>query len=372
MRGVQRLVATALLLALTSCSSATRTPSEEPASTPPEPDTAAATPDEPTTSPEPREQPPLTELFIVGDIMLGRRVAVPDAPVSPLRFFADRIDSADLAVGNLESTLNDEGQPQQDPVTDSFAAPPGTLAGLERLGFDAMSLANNHTGDFGEAMLLDTVRRFADRRIEAFGAGANLAAASRPAVLTHEGVRFGFVGFNAIGETPQAGPDTPGALSVRMPPRTGPLQRADLDHVLGVVRRLEQRVDVVVALPHWGTQYTHAAEPIQSQVGRELVRAGADLVVGGHPHWVQGLEPVGDAVIAHSLGNFVFDMDFSEQTMEGATLTARFRGDRLVGVELGPYRMDPADFAPRPVRGDAAAAILADVSAHSRGRFARR
>ena len=69
------------------------------------------------------------------------------------------------------------------------------------------------------------------------------------------------------------------------------------------------------------------------------MRAGADLVVGGHPHVVQGLEPVGEAVVAHSLGNFVFDMDFLDDTMEGVTLAATFRGDRLVDVELGPYRM---------------------------------
>ena len=313
-----------------------------------------------------RERPPTTRLLVVGDIMLGRGVSVPEAPVSPLRHMAPRIRAADLAVGNLESTLSDAGPPQQG--GDSFAAPAGTLPGLERLGFDAMSLANNHLGDFGVRVMLDAVDRFRASRISPFGAGADLAAASRPAVLEHEGVRFGLVGFNAIGETPMATPRSPGALSVRMPPRTGPLLRADLDHVRSVVSRLDRRVDVVVVIPHWGDQYTHAAEPVQSYVGRALVRAGADLVVGGHPHWVQGLEPVGDAVIAHSLGNFVFDMDFSRQTMEGVTLTATFRGDRLVDVELGPYRMG-ADFAPRPATGAAAEAILADVRAHSRGRF---
>jgi poly-gamma-glutamate capsule biosynthesis protein CapA/YwtB (metallophosphatase superfamily) len=90
--------------------------------------------------------------------------------------------------------------------------------------------------------------------------------------------------------------------------------------------------------------------------------------VGGHPHWVQGLEPVGRAVVAHSLGNLVFDMDFMEQTMEGVTLTATFRDDRLVEVELEPYRMG-ADFAPRPLRGAGAAAVLADVRAHHVGRY---
>ncbi|GAA1475785.1 hypothetical protein GCM10009623_02310 [Nocardioides aestuarii] len=327
-------------------------------------ESSAPRPSEPTADP-----PVVTRLLVVGDLMLGRRVAAanPGRPVRPLRHLAPSIRRADIAVGNLESTLDDDGPPQQG--DDSFAAPPGTLRGLESVGFDAMSLANNHTGDYGPAMLLDTVEELRDSRIAGFGAGPDRAAASRPAVVEHDGIRFGFLGFNAIGETPMAGARSPGALSVRMPIRTAPeIVRADLDHVLGVVRRLDRRVDVVVVLPHWGDQYTHEALPVQSTVGRALVGAGADLVVGGHPHWVQGLESVGAAVIAHSLGNAVFDMDFMEQTMEGVTLTATFRDDRLVDVALDPYRMD-ADFAPRPLRGAAGAAVLADVRAHHVGRY---
>ena len=116
-------------------------------------------------------------------------------------------------------------------------------------------------------------------------------------------------------------------------------------------------------MPHWGTQYTHHVEPIQRRVGRLLVDAGADLVVGGHPHWVQPMERYRGAVIAYSLGNFVFDMDFMDQTMEGVALTATFRGDRLRGVRLTPYRMD-SRFAPRPVHGAVARDILAQAGVH--------
>ncbi len=356
-----RVAGSVLLLALVAgCEGAGSPPDAAP------PRTAPPLTDAPP-APTLQREPVRTRLLVVGDLMFGRRVADPARPVHALRFLAPRIRAADLAVGNLESTLSDAGVPQQ-PGDDSFAAPPGTLAGLDRLGFDALSLANNHTGDFGVPAMLESVRRFRTSGVTGFGAGRDLAAAGRAAVLEHEGVKFGFLGFNAIGETPRATPTTPGALSIRMPPRTGPLQRADLAHVTGLVRDLASRVDVVVVLPHWGTQYTHVAEPVQSVVGRALVRAGADLVVGGHPHWVQGLERVGDAVIAHSLGNAVFDMDFMEQTMEGVTLTATFRDDRLVDVVLGPYRLG-ADFAPRPVRGQAAAGILADVRAHHVGRY---
>ncbi|RYP87689.1 CapA family protein [Nocardioides guangzhouensis] len=311
--------------------------------------------------------PTVTRLTVGGDVMLARGVtaAHPGDPTRALRPLARRLGQADLAVANLESTLSVAGAPTQG--GDSFGAP-GVLDGLRDLGLDALSLANNHTGDFGERALLATIAAFGGSGVRAFGAGRDRRAAGRAAVLVRNGVRFGFLGFNAIGETPAAAPGVAGALSVRMPPRTGPLDRGDLRHLLGLVRDLDRRVDVVVVLPHWGTQYTHVAGPVQRAVGRRVVAAGADLVVGGHPHWVQGLDRVGDAVLAHSLGNLVFDMDFMEQTMEGVLLEATFWGDRLVAVTLAPYRMD-AGFSPRPVPGPD---VLADVWRHSTGPFALR
>jgi 2',3'-cyclic-nucleotide 2'-phosphodiesterase (5'-nucleotidase family) len=141
--------------------------------------------------------------------------------------------------------------------------------------------------------------------------------------------------------------------------------------VLQAVRGLGRRVDVVVVLPHWGTQYTHAPEPVQRLVGRRLVDAGADLVVGGHPHWVQSVERHRGTPIAHSLGNFVFDMDFMVQTQQGVVLEATYWGDELKGLTLVPYRMD-ASFAPRPAGREEAADILGDVWSTSTGPFSAR
>ena len=309
-------------------------------------------------------RPPVpTTLTVVGDLMLDRGVRDPAAALAPM---SGRLRTADLTVGNLESTLSDDGPARQG--DDSFAADPGVLDPLSRAGFDALSLANNHTGDYGVRALLRTLRLFGSGPITSFGAGRDLRSAGRAAVLESHGTRFGFLGFNAIGETPRATRARAGALSVRMPPRTGPLVRADLDHVSALVRRLAARVDVVVVMPHWGTQYTHAAEPVQRHVARVLVGAGADLVVGGHPHWVQGLDVVRGSLVAHSLGNFVFDMDFMPQTQQGVLLETTYWGDRLVAVDLVPYRMG-AGFAPRVVAGRAGAEILGDVWENSSGPF---
>jgi poly-gamma-glutamate capsule biosynthesis protein CapA/YwtB (metallophosphatase superfamily) len=293
----------------------------------------------------------VTRMTVVGDIMLGRRVT--GQPV--LRPTSDRLAAADITVGNLESTLSDAGAPTQG--GDSFHAPQEVRRDLRLAGFDAIGLANNHAGDYGEQALVDTVGLLRAGGLATFGAGRDLAEAREPVVVERHGVRFGFTGFNAIGETPEAAPGRSGALSVSMPPRTGPLDRRELGRVLDDVRRLARRVDAVVVLPHWGEQYTHRPWPVQRRVARALVRAGADLVVGGHPHWVQGAEQVGDALVVHSLGNFVFDMDFMPQTMEGLVLEATFSGGRVVAARFVPYRMD-AGFAPHVVPLAAAGSIL--------------
>jgi hypothetical protein len=309
-----------------------------------------------------RDREDATTLVVTGDLMLVRGVPDAAAALAPMRRL---LRAADLTVGNLESTLSTDGEPQQG--GDSFGGSPALLPVLANAGFDALSLGNNHTGDYGVRALRQTVESVQQSRIRPFGAGDDVAEAARPAVLEADGTTYAFLGFNAIGETPMATERGPGALSVRMPPRTGPLVEADLARVERAVRRAGRRADVVVVLPHWGTQYTHVPEPVQRTVARRLVAAGADLVVGGHPHWVQGVDSVGGVPVLHSLGNFVFDMDRMPETMEGVVLEATFWGAELKAVRLLPYRMDYDTFAPRRVSG---AHVLADVWSTSTGPFA--
>jgi poly-gamma-glutamate capsule biosynthesis protein CapA/YwtB (metallophosphatase superfamily) len=314
--------------------------------------------------------PEVTTVTVTGDVMLGRRVgdrlAALGDPAAALRPMARRLASADLTVGNLESTLSKAGAPRQG--GDSFGSAPSVRQGLRLAGYDVLSLANNHTGDYGRRALLDTVERVRAGGFAAVGAGPDLASAMEPVVVERNGVRFGIVAFDAIGETPAAGPSRPGALRLRMQPRTGTLVPADLDRVTGIVRGLRTMadpVDVVLVLPHWGTQYSHRTVRDQRVVARALVDAGADLVVGGHPHWVQGMEAVGSGLIAYSLGNFVFDMDFSRKTQEGTVLELTFWGTELKGARQVPVVIGP-DFAPRVASGPRGDAILRDVWAASR------
>jgi poly-gamma-glutamate synthesis protein (capsule biosynthesis protein) len=302
---------------------------------------------------------PVVTAAAVGDLMLGRRVGRAMAAAGDfsavLRPTALRLADADLTVGNLENTLSRAGAPRQG--YDSFGADPRAVRGLRLAGFDVLSLANNHVGDYGPQALVETVRLLRDAGLAAIGAGANLAEARRGAVVERAGVRFGFLAFNAIGETPTAGRRRPGAVSLRMQPRTGPLAAADLAAMLADIRTLRKRADVIVVYPHWGQQYTGEAVPDQRRVGRALVDVGADLVIGSHPHWVQGAEIYRGRLIAYSLGNFVFDMDFSRPTTEGVVLELVFWGARVKVAEFVPVRIG-RDFAPRFLSRPAGQPIL--------------
>lgn len=304
----------------------------------------------PTTTADQRVAPKVTTMTIAGDIMLGRGVAAahPDDLGAPLRPLAARLRSADLTVGNLESTLSDEGTPRQG--SDSFAADPSVVADLARAGFDLLSLANNHTGDYGPDALRQTLRRLDRSPIRKVGAGVDAAEAWRPVVLRRGGIAVGFVAFNAIGETPRATARRPGAAEVRMRPRTGPLSPTDLRRLTRTIDRLTDRVDIVIALPHWGDQYTNVPVSDQRRVGRAMVDAGADLVVGGHPHWVQGVQTHRGRLIVHSLGNFVFDMDFMTENEEGVLLELVWWGSELMSAQFVPYVIDD-DFTPRLASG---------------------
>jgi poly-gamma-glutamate synthesis protein (capsule biosynthesis protein) len=189
------------------------------------------------------------------------------------------------------------------------------------------------------------------------GAGLDARDAWRAAVVRRHGISFGFLAFNAIGETPRATAEGAGAAEVRMQPRTGPLDAGDLRSATTAVRTLARRVDVVVVLPHWGEQYTNRPVRDQRTVGAALLDAGADMVVGGHPHWVQGIDVHDGKLIVNSLGNFVFDMDFSSQTRQGVLLDVVCWNDKPVSATVTPFLIG-ADFAPRVVHGPVAATIL--------------
>lgn len=254
-------------------------------------------------------------LLMVGDLVLDE----PD----PDRFFdAARatLAAGDLVVGHVETPYTLRGREQSGDVP-AEAADPAKLASLARAGFHAASLAGNHVCDQGDEGVLDTIEGLREQGIAAFGAGRDLDAARAAVVIDRGGKRFGFLSYNCVGpRLSWAGKDKGGCAYVEVishyepeganpggPPQafTFPVP-ATLDAMQADVVALRARVDVLVVALHKGLVHTPAQLAMYERpVARAAIEAGADIVVGHHPHIARGIEFYKGKPIFHGLGNFV-------------------------------------------------------------------
>ena len=157
------------------------------------------------------------------------------------------------------------------------------------------------------------------------GAGKNIAAAHKPAMLNVGGVTVAILGYDTIAKYYAAGPSKPGSAQL-----TAAGVKAD------VAAARAAGADVVIVYPHWGTEYKAAPFPAQQRLARAVIDAGADMVIGNHAHWVGAMEVYKGKPIWYALGNFVFDQDWSEPTSEGMLLELTFNGKSLSQVVLHP------------------------------------
>jgi poly-gamma-glutamate synthesis protein (capsule biosynthesis protein) len=239
---------------------------------------------------------------------------------------------ADLTVGSLDAAISDAGVPFGCVETFSLMGPAAAADGLAVAGFDVITVATNHVKDCGQSAcgdqaFFDTLANLRSIGVAPVGGGADLAEARAPAVLEVQGVRFAFLGYDEIAPYYHAGPGVAG---------TAPLIEAHLREDSAAAAAL---ADVVVVLPQWGVEYTADPTLQQQALARAAVEAGADLVIGNHPHWVQAAGLIDEAFVAYALGNFLFDQDWSIETQQGVVLEAAFHGARLKGVEYYPIRI---------------------------------
>jgi poly-gamma-glutamate capsule biosynthesis protein CapA/YwtB (metallophosphatase superfamily) len=236
-------------------------------------------------------------LAAVGDINLGdgvravmRRLGLgyPWTAVGPL------LRAADIAFGNLECAVSTRGHAVFHMF--NFRGSPDALRVAHRMaGLDVVNLANNHTADYGTKALLDTISYVRAFGMLPVGAGRNAQDASRPRVIRRLGLRVAFVGFSDIPPFSfGAGRDSPGT------------QLASESAVRRGVRAARRQGDVVVATFHWGIEGQSAPNRRQLRLAHTALDAGADVVIGGHPHMLQPILRAGRRLVAYSLGNFVF------------------------------------------------------------------
>jgi poly-gamma-glutamate synthesis protein (capsule biosynthesis protein) len=230
----------------------------------------------------------------MGDVMLadgpGRVIARGQDPFAGV---VPALKDADLRIANLECVIATGGQRLAKPWT--FRAHPRTLDVLRR-HVDVVSVANNHSGDFGPQAFAEMLGRLQQAGLPYFGGGRDLRAAHRPAIVERQGLRIALLGYNEMfPRSFEATADGPGTAW------------ADEEQIVADIRAARAQADVVIPYLHWGQEHSETAHARQRALARLMIQAGADAVVGTHPHVRQDTEVIDGKPVIYSLGNFVFD-----------------------------------------------------------------
>jgi len=234
------------------------------------------------------------------------------------------LSGADLALANFENAAPDDYAYHATGYT--FTADPALIEGLRNAGIDWVSVANNHVRNAGGPGLVETLANLDRWGISHSGAGATLGEARRASLFEVGGVTVGILGYDTIRPDFAATPTRAGTNEM-----SAARVRAD------VAAARAAGADLVIVFPHWGIEYTAQTSARQRQLAHAAIDAGADLVIGSHPHWAGGVEVYDGKPIFYCLGDFVFDIDLSEQTLEGIVPELTFVGTRLVQVRIRPY-----------------------------------
>ena len=211
--------------------------------------------------------------------------------------------NADIRVANLECVVASTGNAEDKIFT--FRADPHTLPLLKR-HFDAVSIANNHSGDFGRPAFAEMLGLLDHAGIAHFGGGHNLAEAHTPLIVERKGLRIALLGYNEfMPRSFEADADAPGTAWSEDEQVAADIRRA----------RSEYRADLVIPIMHWGWENERVANARQKQLAHLMVDAGADAVIGGHPHVTQDVEYFHGKPIVYSVGNFLIEaLDNEAQT----------------------------------------------------------
>lgn len=281
-------------------------------------------------SPTPAPDVPITLAF-TGDIMIGRTVnshmlTTPANDPFPFTSTAALLRSADLTIGNLECVISQLGAPV--PKSYNFRGDARAYDRLLNAGFDVLSVANNHSGDYGKDAFLDEFLTLPKRGLTPLGGGQNKQQAHQPVFKTVHGTTIGLLAYDEIIPFSFAATATT--------PGHAWLTAADLQTDLANARA---SCDFLIAFVHWGIEYVTTQNAHQRALAQTAIDAGADLVVGGHPHVIQPYEFYKGKLIVYSLGNFVFDGMYDEVVRRGNILTLTVHKNTMLSWKLIPTRI---------------------------------
>ncbi len=302
----------------------------------------------------PISSPPSIRLAAVGDIMLGRGVSRRSNNAGsldyPFRKVAAFLNSHEAVFGNLEAPLTAGGTRQQKGFT--FRASPGFALRLKKSGFSVLALANNHALDFGPQGLAETAKNLDDAGIGVSGI-AEQDGSCRLLVTVSEGIRIGWLAY--------CDRATDGFLT-RRGPSSPDIALLDQKIMESDIRAALRQADLVIVSLHWGREYSGAVSESQRRLARRAIEEGACLVLGHHPHVLQGIEIWRHGLIVYSLGNFIFDQTTKERN-ESVLLQATIQECGVAEARILPIQIRHSQ--PRITTGTEGRPILERIASLS-------
>jgi poly-gamma-glutamate capsule biosynthesis protein CapA/YwtB (metallophosphatase superfamily) len=297
-------------------------------------------------------------LHFVGDVQFSGKVEQrleKNGFDFPYQYLGNLFRKDDLTVANLETpvTIGGVGVLNKTYVYKSF---PKALTALATAGIDAVNLANNHILDQGTGGLLDTLKYLDEKGIAHAGAGRNAKEAYAPHYFDRKGIRIALLGATRVM------PDANWNAGAKQPGVAGAYDSTD---IVKSIREARRQADLVIVIAHWGKERATTLEPHQTELSHAFIDAGADLVIGGHPHVLQGLEQYKGKWIAYSTGNFIFTKSTVPATWDTAVFQATCTRSGACNMKLTPYRAELGQ--PIPLKDAEASKILQSVAALSPG-----
>lgn len=271
-------------------------------------------------------------LSFAGDIMFDRSVAgfiKSKGEDYVFQGYEKQFKSSDIVFGNLETSLSNSGQPNIDKEY-SFRSSPKLAPFMKKYNFTAMSIANNHSLDYGRAAFVESMKILKENGISYGGGGHNKKEATDGVIMERKGLNIGFIAFSGVIPNVDwyAGEKRAGIIGA---------YKVHEAEVLKAVSELDSKCDVLVVSIHWGKEGATTVRAQESELAHKLVDAGADVIMGHHPHVVQNFELYNDKLILYSLGNFIFTTSYSEISNKTILATAKFdKSGKLKSVEAVP------------------------------------
>jgi poly-gamma-glutamate capsule biosynthesis protein CapA/YwtB (metallophosphatase superfamily) len=293
-----------------------------------------------------------------GDVMFAdnvERLLKQKGYSHPYKYVGKLLRSAHLTAINLETPLSKRGT-RADKQYAYRSDPAHAKLLASEAGVDVVTLANNHSMDYGKDALLDTFKYLTEQKIAYVGAGRDRKRAFQPIYLSGNGVRVGFIGVSRVvpEQSWKAGTNKPGTADTYDP-----------SDAVKSIREAASKADLVVVLAHWGKERSDYPEAYQKTLARTYIDAGADLIIGSHPHVLQGFEQYKGKWIAYSLGNFIFTTNAVPKTWDSAVLSATCKQSGACDLTFIPVRTKYAQ--PVVLYGQSAQNLIKRISSISLG-----